>query len=196
MADYIHGNGLFDVHDTLARLAADPASLDRAVQRFGGVGDDGPPPPYWPPSSDSGTSAQPDSPVPVLARARAPEAPSAAAAARRAQREIDLRLLHERSHPSEQFDIQSSTLALRLAMRRYDEKEEGAPFPRARTNERVQYVLRCLKDAEGLVRARWQEQGIWPDAWSAQPSYEDQWPHEDAYGTPILDIDLPYVTLL
>ncbi|OAA54535.1 hypothetical protein SPI_08781 [Niveomyces insectorum RCEF 264] len=177
MADTIHGNGLFDVHEALERLAANTALLDRALQRFGGDGDDGPPPPYYPPSSDSGTTTQPESPP-----LPAPEARSNDAAARRIQREIDLGILHEQSRPGEQFETQSYALAFRLTRLRYNEQAEGMPFPPPRTNERARYVLRWLKEAEGKMRTRWREQGIWVDAWGEQPSHEDRWPHEDARG--------------
>ncbi|CAK7217771.1 hypothetical protein SCUCBS95973_003257 [Sporothrix curviconia] len=35
MADDLRGDGLYDVHDALARLAQNTALLDRALQRFG-----------------------------------------------------------------------------------------------------------------------------------------------------------------
>ncbi|EPE07122.1 hypothetical protein F503_07773 [Ophiostoma piceae UAMH 11346] len=173
MADSLRGNGLYDAHDALAHLAANTAALDKALQRFGGDGDDGLPPPYYRSSSESGTTTQPESPSsPSTA---GPEA----AAARRIQREIDLGLLHEKSLPHEQFESQSWALALRLAMLRYNEQENRRPFPPPNTNERSRIISDQLQKAEGVIRARWQEQGFWSDAWQKAPPYEARWPHED-----------------
>ncbi|CAK7213448.1 hypothetical protein SCUCBS95973_001796, partial [Sporothrix curviconia] len=184
MANNIHGDGLYDVHDALARLAENTALLDRALQRFGRDDDDGdggdePPPPYYPPSTVSGTPTEPDEPSQSpLFSDEADDLPEAVAARRR-QREHDLDIKHGMTRPSPQFRNQSFALALRITEARYDEERERRPFPALNTNERARLIRENIKDAKDLIRARWRERGLWMATWGIQPAYGDYWPHED-----------------
>ncbi|CAK7199525.1 hypothetical protein SEUCBS139899_002205 [Sporothrix eucalyptigena] len=175
MAESLRGNGLYDVHDALARLANNTALLDRALRRFGGDGDNEPPPPYYPPSTQSGTPTEPD--IPNAGPADGPEAE----AARQLEREFQLGLLHELSRPHEQFVAQSGALALRLAILRHSEKHPLLPFPEPDTETRLFLVRSELDEAGRIIRARWKEQRIWSGQWAQLPSHDSRWPHENAY---------------
>ncbi|CAK7201548.1 hypothetical protein SEUCBS139899_004254 [Sporothrix eucalyptigena] len=179
MEPSIRGNGLFHIHDALARLEADPTIRDRALRRFD---DDDGDSRQRRAVSDSGTSTEIES----LADENADSSDKPETL--REQRIARLRTLHSRSRPSTQFASQSGALALQLARLRYNEADEGGvPFPAEGTNERADCIWRWTDEARDKVRARWRAQGIWRESeWqSGEPYVADWWQHEPDPGAAV-----------
>lgn len=147
MAALIRGNGLFEAHDALAALAEDPRQLDRARGRFSES-----PPSY---RSQSGTSTRSPSAPPLRDEQQT-----------RSEREWQIRIDHQASHPSNQYEAQVS-----------EERERLYDGDRNRTH-RLPAGTDFFKLAEDNVKKRWVEQGIWNEKWKYAKVWK--WKHEES----------------
>ncbi|KAI1161037.1 hypothetical protein F5B18DRAFT_469147 [Nemania serpens] len=141
MADTIRGDGLFQAHDALAALVADPHRLDRARSRF----DDSPR------SYNSQVSGTPTrSPSPDLRSEQE---------RRREEREWQLRGEHRASFPQFQFRAQTTEERRQILQ---DHADQTHRVPAGTVFSRL---------AVENVKKLWAEQGIWNEKWNTSDNW-------------------------